>query len=323
MKSLAQHIQFVEQSIQTYPLPSEPATLYEPIRYFMQLGGKRMRPVLTLMSGELFNVSDKEAIQAAMAIEFFHNFSLVHDDIMDQAPLRRGKQTVHTKWDLNTGILAGDVLLIEGYKCLANYADERLPELLRRYNETAEEVYQGQTMDTDFEKLSTVSVEEYIEMIRLKTAVLLGCALEFGAILAKKDDATRKLLYTFGESLGLAFQIQDDVLDLYADPEKFGKQVGGDILSNKKTLLLLTAEQLAKQSNRTEAFEALLNSSADEQKVETARVLFKELGAKTAVEQELERYYQKALQQLNDLNLAPALKEPLFELAAYLIQREV
>lgn len=321
MTPLTSLTDFIEEAAVSYQFPSEPAGLYDPLRYFLSMGGKRLRPVLTLMTGELFEVQKEQSLNAALSIELFHNFSLIHDDIMDAAPLRRGRETVHTKWNSNIAILSGDVLLVEAYKLLAKYPDQRLPELITRFNTTAEEVYQGQQLDMDFESLSDISEAEYIEMIRLKTAVLLGCALEFGAILGNQDATTRQLLYNFGVSLGIAFQIQDDLLDLYADPTKFGKQVGGDILSNKKTLLLLAAQKIANDANDSRVDELLLLAPTAA-KIETAQVLFKELGADKVVEQRMEEYYQEAMKQLQLLPVSEEKKEPLKSLARYLIQRD-
>lgn len=312
---------FVEKAVSEYQFPAQPANLYDPLRYFMQLGGKRIRPVLTLMGGNLFGVPKEESLAAALSIEFFHNFSLIHDDIMDQAPVRRGQPTVHTKWNNDIAILSGDVLFTEAYQQLAHYRDDRLSGLLTCFNRMAREVCEGQQMDMDFEALDDVSEEAYIEMIRLKTSVLLGCALEFGAILARKDAATGERLRNFGVQLGIAFQIQDDWLDLYADPDKFGKQVGGDVLSNKKTLLLLSARHLAAQKG-DKRVEELLVMEAGPEKVETARHLFRELGADQSILQTMDAYYRQALAQLEEIAVADAQKAPLRELAAYLMNRE-
>ena len=281
-----------------------------------------MRPVLTIIGGQLFGVSKEESIHAALAIEFFHNFSLIHDDIMDAAPVRRGKPTVHTRWNPNIAILSGDVLFTEAYKQLAHYKDDRLSELLTRFNETATEVCEGQQMDMDFETMDIVSKEQYIEMIRLKTSVLVGCAFEFGAILGRADAATRRLVYDFGVELGIAFQIQDDILDLYADPEKFGKQVGGDIMSNKKTLLLLTSMELA-QEKGDQRVDQLLSMSDPAEKVAAAQALFHELKATEATRLIQDAHYRKALQSLEAIPIENSRKEPLRRLAEFLMNREL
>ena len=312
---------FVEQAATQKKIPATPENLYDPLRYFLSIGGKRMRPILTLMAAQAFGVEKEESIHAGLAIEFFHNFSLIHDDIMDKAPVRRGMQTVHEKWNSSIAILSGDVLLVEAYQQLLAYPDQRLAPLLLRFNQTAIEVCEGQQMDMDFEERADVHEDEYIEMIRLKTSVLLGCALEFGAILAHQSEETRKRIYDFGVELGIAFQIQDDILDLYADPEKFGKQVGGDILSNKKTLLMLRAKHLA-ESNNDPRFDALIQMPSNDEKIEFAKSLFIEIGAVAAVTQVMNDYYNKAMSDLDALPISAEMKAPLIELAEYLLNRE-
>lgn len=312
---------FVEQAATQKKFPATPENLYDPLRYFLSIGGKRMRPILTLMAAQAFGVEKEESIHAGLAIEFFHNFSLIHDDIMDKAPVRRGMQTVHEKWNSSIAILSGDVLLVEAYQQLLAYPDQRLAPLLLRFNQTAIEVCEGQQMDMDFEERADVHEDEYIEMIRLKTSVLLGCALEFGAILAHQSEETRKRIYDFGVELGIAFQIQDDILDLYADPEKFGKQVGGDILSNKKTLLMLRAKHLA-ESNNDPRFDALIQMPSNDEKIEFAKSLFIEIGAVASVTQVMNDYYNKAMSDLDALPISAEMKAPLIELAEYLLNRE-
>ncbi|HLP56702.1 MAG TPA: polyprenyl synthetase family protein [Fluviicola sp.] len=313
---------YIESAVSLDRFPAQPANLYDPLRYFMTLGGKRIRPVLTLMAGNLFDIPKEESLPAALCIEFFHNFSLIHDDIMDAAPVRRGKPTIHTKWNHDIAILSGDVLFTEAYEQLTAYSDERLVQLLKRFNATAKEVCEGQQMDMDFETSDSVTEEAYIEMIRLKTSVLLGCALEFGAILGRQSETTCRLLRDFGIQLGIAFQIQDDLLDLYADPEKFGKQVGGDVLSNKKTLLLLTAKRIAEANNDPRVSE-LLAMPADEQKTAAAKQLFEELGAAKMVKETMNSYYQKAMQALEELDAPAEKKKPLYELSAFLMSRDL
>ena len=322
MDSLAPYAVYLENQISSLKRADEPQNLFNPLRYFLSLGGKRMRPILTLISGEIFNIPKEKSLHAALSIELFHNFSLIHDDIMDEAPVRRGKPTIHTKWNPNVAILSGDVLYVEAYQQLANYSNQHLPVLLRRFNETAIEVCQGQQFDMDFESLETVSESEYIEMIRLKTSVLLGCALEFGAILGNQDEEIRRNIYEFGVSLGIAFQIQDDILDLYGDPELFGKQVGGDILCNKKTLLFLKAKEKAQQ-NGDERFMELTQMRADSHKVEQAKELFEELGAKAATLQAITDYYDQAMENLQQLETKGFKTETLRELAKFLITREL
>lgn len=322
MNGLATYAAYLENHISSLNLDGEPHNLYDTLRYFLSLGGKRLRPILTLISGEIFNVPKEESVHAALCIELFHNFSLIHDDIMDEAPVRRGKPTVHTKWNANTAILSGDVLYVEAYQQLRKYHDNRLPLLLKCFNETAIEVCQGQQMDMDFESILDVSESQYIEMIRLKTSVLLGCALEFGAILGNQNEETRRNLYEFGVSLGIAFQIQDDILDLYGDPELFGKQVGGDILSNKKTLLFLKAKEIAKQTNDSR-FNDLIHMQANNDKIEFAKMLFENVGARKASLQVMDNYYDRAIENLDRLNANGLQTETLRSIAQFLITRKL
>jgi geranylgeranyl diphosphate synthase, type II len=307
MEKLQHYSTFLEEKISAYHFSENPKNLYDPLRYFMTLGGKRIRPLLTLMSGNVFQLTNEECLPAALCIEFFHNFSLIHDDIMDLAPVRRGKTTVHEKWNSNIAILSGDVL---------KYKDDRLPQLLKRFNETAIEVCEGQQMDMDFETRHDVSIDEYIEMIRLKTSVLIGCALEFGGILAKQSVETCRSLYNFGVELGIAFQIQDDLLDLYGNPETFGKQIGGDVIANKKTLLWLTANQLSPNE-----IEYLTSIESLEEKVSKAKIIFEQCGAKEKTEAEMNTHYEKAMSSLNSLELNSDKKTPLIELAKFLLNR--
>jgi geranylgeranyl diphosphate synthase, type II len=322
MNALAPYKVYLENHISSLNLADEPHNLYNPLRYFLSLGGKRLRPILTLISGEIFNIPKEESVHAALCVELFHNFSLIHDDIMDAAPVRRGKPTVHTKWNANTAILSGDILFVEAYQQLIKYRDNRLPLLLKRFNESAIEVCQGQQMDMDFESLTDVSESQYIEMIRLKTSVLLGCALDFGAILGNQNEETRRNVYEFGVSLGIAFQIQDDILDLYGNPELFGKQVGRDILSNKKTLLFLKAKEIAKKTNDSR-FSDLVLMQATTDKIEFAKELFENLGAKKASLQAMKDYYDQAIRNLDQLAANGLQTEMLRSLAQFLITREL
>jgi geranylgeranyl diphosphate synthase type II len=320
MKQIEDYSVIIEKEIESLDFPSHPSNLYDPLRYFMTLGGKRMRPILTLMGAELFGSQKETAIPAAMAVEVFHNFTLIHDDIMDEAPLRRGKQTVHTKWDRNIAILSGDVLFVKAYQLLARQDRVQLPDLLEIFNKTAVEVCEGQQMDMDFESRSDVQEAEYIEMIRLKTSVLLGCALELGAIVANADLKDRKNLYDFGQYLGIAFQIQDDILDLYADPEKFGKQVGGDVISNKKTLLNLKASALADPAEK-EILRQLSTEADLVFKVERTRELYTLIGAREACEAVMKEYYDKAMNALSSVHVADSSRMPLVALADLLMVR--
>lgn len=321
MQDLADYSKLLEKEIAQLDFPKTPSNLYDPLRYFMQLGGKRMRPVLTFLGAELFGLKKEVVLNAALSVEVFHNFTLIHDDIMDEAPLRRAKETVHTKWNQNIAILSGDVLFVKAYQLLAKQDPKHIAELLHVFSRTAQEVCEGQQMDMDFESRSDVSIDEYVEMIRLKTSVLLGCALELGAIVAEASLDDRQHLYDFGQHLGIAFQIQDDILDLYADPEKFGKQVGGDVISNKKTLLNLKAKQLANPIQRE-----LLSQLETEQdlilKVSKTRDLFSDIGAREACEIEMQKHYDFAMNSLKQINVADQNKLSLIALADFVMQRD-
>ncbi len=322
MERLAQYAGMIEQELGKLDFPMRPENLYDPLRYFLKIGGKRIRPALVLMGAELFGCVSEKAIPAALAVEIFHNFTLIHDDIMDRAPLRRGQQTVHEKWNTSIAILSGDVLFVKAYAQLAQQQAEHLPELLRIFNRTAQEVCEGQQLDMDFEVQSDVQIAAYLEMIRLKTSVLLGCALELGAIIAEAKESDRTKLYTFGQEIGIAFQIQDDILDLYADPDKFGKQVGGDVISGKKTLLHLKAFERAGARDR-ERLIAVSNERDPKLKVGVTRKIYDELGVKQACTELMEMHYRKAIGALEAVNTDENLKNTLRELAAYLIQRDV
>ena len=322
MQTLSSYSVYFENEIGKYHFPTTPENLYQPLDYFLRLGGKRIRPLLTLMASEMFGLPKENALHASMAIELFHNFSLIHDDIMDKAPLRRGKQTVHLKWNDDIAILSGDVLLIKAYQALAKQDARHIPALLDLFNRTAVEVCEGQQLDMDFESRDEVSIEEYIEMIRLKTSVLLGCALAFGAIVSDASEKDCSLIYEFGQNLGVAFQIQDDILDLFGDPEKFGKQIGGDIIANKKTLLLLKAFELAQHNPEINVEEILL---IDDHvlKIETAKSMFDSLGVVTFARAQMTFYQEKALGALNEISVSSDRKKTLLELSEYLFQREV
>jgi len=322
MQELQRYSQVIEEGLSTIKFPDSPTNLYDPLRYFLAIGGKRMRPILTLMGAEAFGAPLIKALPAAISVELFHNFSLIHDDIMDEAPLRRGQITVHEKWNQNIAILSGDVLLVKGYQELAKQDAKLLPDLFTVFNKTAVEVCEGQQFDMDFESRDTVSIDEYIEMIRLKTSVLLGCALEMGAIIAGASKEDRNSIYEFGQQIGIAFQIQDDILDLYADPEKFGKQVGGDVISNKKTLLLLKAFELA-NSTQKETLNNLLTESDVDVKISSVRHLFNDLGARDACKEIMNHHYALAKEAIHETSISDNQKLPLLNLAAYLMEREV
>jgi geranylgeranyl diphosphate synthase type II len=308
------------ESFATGHFPAEPASLYDPNRYFLNLGGKRIRPILVLMGNELFDNIKPDAWQVANAVELFHNFTLIHDDIMDGAPLRRGMPTVHEKYGTHTALLAGDVMLVKAYEYLNQVDREFSQRIIRWFNTTAAQVCEGQQLDMDFEKKDTVPLEAYIEMIALKTSVLLAGALRMGAIIGGAGKGNADHLYAFGKNLGIAFQIQDDYLDAFGDPEKFGKQVGGDILSNKKTFLLIHALAHANEAQKNELHALLAGNETD--KVAKVLTLFRETGAEKLTRDLQESYYQKALFHLDAIAVVSSRKKPLMELAEFLIKRD-
>ncbi|GGW28891.1 polyprenyl synthetase family protein [Arenibacter certesii] len=302
----------------------EPLNLYEPMSYILHLGGKRLRPVLTLMTTDIFGVDYKKAMDAALAIEVFHNFSLVHDDIMDGAPLRRGMQTVHEKWDVNTGILSGDAMLIYSYTLLESYPDSSYKELMHLFSKTALEVCEGQQYDVDFETRDNVSIPEYLLMIQYKTAVLVGAAMKMGAIIAEQPKPIQEAIYNFGKYLGIAFQLQDDYLDAFGDPKTFGKQVGGDIMVNKKTYLYLKALELGNSIQKQELEHLFSIKPVDtSHKVATVKELYAETGAVVHTLKEIERYTQKAFSLLDELPIEQSKKEMLAQFGTSLMKREV
>ena len=316
------HIPTIEKSLAKWEIPQESANLVEPIRYLLSLGGKRIRPVLTLLGHELFNGNAENVISQALAVEVFHNFTLMHDDIMDNAPLRRGKQTVHEKWNVNAAVLSGDGMMIQSYDLLLKNQEDKFVELFRCFNQTAWEVCVGQQMDMDFEKREDVSLDEYLEMIRLKTAVLLGCALRLGAIAADASAEDQEHLRLFGEHLGLSFQLRDDYLDAYGDPEKFGKQVGGDILSDKKTYLYLHTANHTDESIPAELKSLHGNSDNPNAKITSTLHLFSKSKADEVTLAKSEAYYTSALSHLNAIAVPEEKKLALRKLASYLLERE-
>lgn len=304
--------------------PEAPANLYDPIRYILSLSGKRIRPLLALMGAELFDEQKVEAaLPASAAIEFFHNFSLIHDDIMDKAPLRRGQATVHQKWDESKAILSGDGLLVQAYVELAKCSADKIAQLLPVFNKLAIEVCEGQQYDMDFEERNQVVEAEYIEMIRLKTSVLLGGALQLGAIIANAEEEAQTLVYDFGVNLGIAFQLQDDILDVYGDPKTFGKQVGGDILSNKKTILFIKLKELISTLDN-QILEKLLVGTAvsDESKIQAMKDLYAKYAIKSLATALKERFTEVAYEKLRAIPIAEDRKQPLFRLADALMHRE-
>lgn len=317
------HVKLIDTYISELELPNLPAHLYDPIRYILSLSGKRIRPLLVLMSADMFgNRNRQQVLPASCAIEYFHNFSLIHDDIMDKAPMRRGKQSIHQKWNDNVAILSGDALLVKSYEELAKCPADKIPALLMVFNKIAAQVCEGQQLDMDFETQNDVSEEKYIEMIKLKTSVLLGGALQLGAILANASEMQQELIYEFGVNLGIAFQLQDDYLDVYGDPETFGKQVGGDILSNKKTILWIRTRQLAKDNNKEE-FDALTGDQriSNIDKVNRMKNLYALLAVdQFAIEVKLQ-YMRLAFSKLEAIDLPAASKADLLGLAQSLMNR--
>ena len=280
----------------------EPYGLYEPIEYTLAAGGKRVRPQLAMIASQLFGGKDEEVLPAALALEVFHNFTLLHDDVMDKADVRRGRPTVHVKWNENTAILSGDQMLVEAYKLLSGVPADKLPRVLQLFNKMATEICEGQQYDVDFESQEHVAIEEYLKMIRLKTAVLLATALKMGSYIAGASTEQQDMLYEFGINIGLAFQIQDDILDVWGNPETFGKAVGGDISCNKKTYVALTAMQLADSTTRKELeqwFTQVLTDNTE--KIAAVKTLYEQVGTRTKCEQAVEQYTAQALYLLNQL----------------------
>ncbi|MFD1616231.1 polyprenyl synthetase family protein [Gelatiniphilus marinus] len=306
-----------------YPTPKDPETLYAPIQYILNLGGKRLRPVLTLMAAHIFSNDYKKALNAALSVEVFHNFSLVHDDIMDDAPLRRGQQTVHEKWDVNTGILSGDAMLIMAYQLFENYNAQTFQALAKLFSKTALQVCEGQQYDVDFENRNDVTIAEYLKMIEYKTAVLVGAALKMGAIVANTSEEDQNNIYEFGKNLGIAFQLQDDYLDAFGNPETFGKQVGGDIIENKKTYLYLKALEFSNENDRLKLKNLFSNSDASENKVESVKQIFKASGSAEATKKAIEDYTKKAFLVLETLHISDDKKALLKNFGNNLMNRTV
>ena len=324
MHDISQYQEFFISYLENQSIDKEPKNLYEPITYILGLGGKRMRPVLTLMASEVFDADYKIALPAAMAVEVFHNFSLVHDDIMDDAPLRRGQVTVHEKWNINTGILSGDAMLILAYQYFEQYEPTVFRDLAKLFSKTALEVCEGQQWDVDFEERSNVTIPEYLKMIEYKTAVLVASAMKMGAIVAKTSEKEADLIYDFGLNLGLAFQLQDDYLDAFGDPETFGKQVGGDIIENKKTYLYLKAIEFSSEEKAAELRQLFgLQLEDNSEKIETAKVIFNESGASKATQEAIEMYTFKAFETLEKMDINAEKKDILRTFGENLMGRKV
>lgn len=314
----------LEQFIQQYTFGKEPKELYEPIDYLMGLGGKRIRPLLTLLAYRLYKSDYQQIFSQASSVEVFHNFTLMHDDIMDEAPLRRGMPTVHEKWNANTAILSGDVMLVKAYEMLLDTPQELLRDALRIFSRTAAEVCEGQQLDMNFEQLGTVSEEAYLNMIRLKTAVLLGFALQLGGLLAEAPAEELEKLYAFGVNVGIGFQLKDDLLDVYADKAKFGKQVGGDIIANKKTYLLIKALELADGAVKDELAEWIRQETVDkEAKVKGVTRIYDLIGIRQLTENKIKACFDSGFEQLNGLRVAdPTALSLLRQVVEDLINRE-
>lgn len=314
---------WIEQEIKKRKYGKQPASLYEPIRYLMGLGGKRLRPMLTLLSYSLFKNDVKNIVPFATAVEVFHNFTLMHDDIMDKAPLRRGKPTVHKKWNTSTAILSGDVMLVKVYEMFSALDDKHFKAVVTAFNKCASEVCEGQQWDMEFETTQKVTEAQYINMIKLKTSVLLGFSLELGGILADASAEDRDALREFGTNIGIGFQLKDDLLDAYADPKKFGKQVGGDILANKKTWLLIKAKEKASGKQKKELEHWLsVKISRKAEKIEAVKSLYDDLKIPSAAEKKINQYFEKGFASLERLNAPPLLKEAMRSFTGHLMARQ-
>ncbi|MGH2664575.1 polyprenyl synthetase family protein [Flavobacterium sp.] len=324
MLSISQYQDIISEHFSSLTLAKEPKNLYEPIQYILSLGGKRMRPVLTLMAAEVFNTNCKEALAAATAVEVFHNFSLIHDDIMDDAPLRRGNETVHEKWDVNTGILSGDAMLILAYQYFEQYEPAVFRDLAKLFSKTALEVCEGQQWDVDFEQREDVTIPEYLKMIEYKTAVLVGAAMKMGAIVAETSEKNADLIYNFGLNLGIAFQLQDDYLDAFGDPETFGKQVGGDIIENKKTYLYLKAVAFSKPGEKEQLLHLFsIQPTDNKDKINSVKEIFNATGASEATQQAIKEYTFKSFETLEKMDIEEDKKAILRSFGENLMMRNV
>ncbi len=316
-------LQKLEDHLKGLPLGDQPTNLYEPIRYMLSLGGKRLRPMLTLLGYGLAKDDYESVVEPALAVELFHNFTLMHDDIMDEAPIRRGQPTVHEKWNNTVAILSGDTMMVKAYDLMLKTPADRLGEAIQKFNKCAVEVCEGQQFDMNFEELETITEDQYIEMIRLKTAVLLGFSLEFGGILAGMSGDQLAKLNAVGEKAGIGFQLMDDLLDVYADKAKFGKQVGGDIVSNKKTFLLIKALELANPTQRRELDRWLsVTDFNNEEKVEAVKKIYEEIGIYDLTTNKMNAYYDEAFKLLDDLEASADGKNQLKAFFQKLMKRE-
>ncbi len=320
MHSFIELSKIFDEKFNTRHFPEHTPTLYDPAQYILQLGGKRVRPVCVLMGNELFDEIHEDAYFAAAGIELFHNFSLIHDDIMDKAPVRRGMPTLHAKYGESTALLAGDVMFVRAYEYLNRMKAGHLQKVLHLFNNTAKAVCEGQQLDMDFEKRDTVSMDEYLHMITLKTSVLLAASLQIGAILGGTGERNQQHIYEFGKNLGIAFQVQDDYLDAFGDPAKFGKQIGGDIIANKKTFLMIHALEAADESTKLSLLQSMTDNPAD--KVDKVLAIFKKCNIDGWAKELKEKYLQTALQHLQDIAVTEKRKACLAELASFFIERD-
>ncbi len=323
MLTIKEILDTVKQGVEQMPFDRKPEELYAPIRYVLSLGGKRLRPALMLMAYNLYREQPGDILPVAIGLETYHNYTLLHDDLMDHASVRRGRPTVHVKWDENAAILSGDTMLVMAYQYIARCPQQYLKEVLDLFTTTALEIGEGQQYDVDFETRNDVAEEEYMEMIRLKTSVLLACALKMGAIMAGASDRDARLLYSFGEQIGLAFQLQDDYLDCYGDFEKFGKRIGGDILCNKKTYMLINALQLAGATERKQLMYWLGTDEYDEQeKIDAVTAIYTQLGIPELVNQRIAECYERAEQALVAVDLPEERKQVLGDFARQMLNRQ-
>ena len=320
--TVEKYLSWIEADIKKQKFGKSPESLYDPINYIMALGGKRLRPLLTIIAYSLFKNDPRKVVSAATVIEAFHNFTLLHDDIMDKAPLRRGKPTVHEKWSPNTAILSGDVMLVKVYEKFLSIKSNNLPEILKKFNVCAAEVCEGQQWDMEFEKTESVTEQEYLEMIRLKTAVLLGFSLEFGALLANASSEDCTILRKFGTDIGIGFQLKDDLLDVYANKNNFGKQVGGDILANKKTYLLITAKAYANGKDKKQLNHWLqVTKFKKREKIEAVTAIYDKLSIHERTQDKVNFYFKRGLARLNKLSVRTSDREELKRFTIDLIDR--
>ena len=323
MKTADEILSMVNEFLANLPYERKPKSLYEPIRYVLSMGGKRIRPTLMLLGYNLFKDNPEKILMNAVALETYHNYTLLHDDLMDNADLRRGHETVHKKWDANTAILSGDSMLVLAYERMAQCDEKHLAKVLKLFTTTALEIGEGQQFDMEFENRNDVREEEYIEMIRLKTSVLLACALKMGAILADASDEDAENLYKFGEQIGLAFQLQDDYLDVYGDTKVFGKEIGGDITSNKKTYMLINAFNLANDTQRAELQKWVDAKDFDRaEKVAAVTRLYNEIGIDKLAQDKIAYYFEQSKKYLDAVNVSKERKEELAKYAQKMMKRQ-